>query len=146
MDSIIQNCIHNYINNKPLDIVSFTPKSYAFWGKRMCILSLLALLYSAYFLHYPTISNLINIYLIHSIVISAYYIKWKIDEPTTFYMHVFWALPVINSREAIKLNKPNILYYSFDNNNLTMLYFLCNYYLIQNYIYTKRIVGIDNPS
>ena len=90
------NSIYRYINNKPLDIVSFNYRSCAFIGKRVSMLSLIALLYSVYFFNNPNINSYINSILIHTVAICGYYIKWKIAEPITFYMHIFWIYPVIS--------------------------------------------------
>ena len=139
------NCVHRYINNKPLDLVNFNPLSYAFIYKRTCMLSLLSLLYSAYFLNNPSINTLFNTILINMVVVVGYYTKWKIDEPTTFYMHLFWCFPAIIYTDYNKiiyneLNNFNII----NTNNISFMVFLCSYYWIQEYIYTKRIPGIDN--
>ena len=139
------NCVHRYINNKQIDIVSFNPKSYAFICKRICMLSLITLLYSAYFLQYPSVYVLTNSILMHTVVITGYYIKWKVDEPSTFYMHIFWIFPVINSKESIEIiTANNNIEYSF-NNNIYMISFLFSYYFVKDYIYTKRIENIDKP-
>tara|TARA_B110001450_G_scaffold191587_3_gene179775 strand:+ start:1043 stop:1387 length:345 start_codon:yes stop_codon:yes gene_type:complete len=113
------------------------------------MLSLIALLRSAYFFHNPNIKALTSTLLINTVVVIGYYIKWKIDEPITFYMHVFWIFPVIKyaeSVEIITINNYNTIdiKYLLDNNIYT-LSFLCSYYFIQDYVYTKRIKGIDNP-
>ena len=136
------NCVHKYINNKPIDIISFNPLSYSFICKRMCMLSLLVLLYSAYFINNPSINTLINIILINLVVNVGYYIKWKIDEPTTFYMHIFWGFPAI-----IYTDYSKIKYIDFSYNNIIyILLFLSYYGYIHKYIYTKRVLGIDYPA
>ena len=125
------NCIHKYINNQPIDIVCFKPMSYSFFGKRMCMLSLIALLYSAYFLYNPTINYLLNTIFINTVVVTGYFIKWKLDEPTTFAMHVFWTIPVIVYADYDTINVYN-WYENLNITNYNMLLFLCQYYFIQD--------------
>lgn len=141
------NCAHKYTRNKSIDMANLIPKSQSFIGKRICMLSLIALLYSAYFLNNPSINTFLNLLLIHSVVIIGYYVKWKIDEPITFYMHVFWIFPVTIYTDYSKITYGREIYYNLNlSDNGYMIMFLCYYYLIQGYIYTKRIPGIDNPA
>jgi len=110
------------------------------------MLSLLALLYSAYFINNPNINLFMNTLLIHIVVIIGYYIKWKIDEPSTFYMHVFWIIPITIYAETTGTGLLQIYTFTLTWENIYMFIFLCNYSFIQGYIYTKRVPGIDNSA
>jgi len=62
-------------------------------------------------------------------------------------MHIFWIYPVITYTEftnLITINNYSEIYNMFNKYNLYMVIFICCYYFIQNYIYTKRVLGIDN--
>jgi hypothetical protein len=139
------NCVHRYIHNYPIDIVSFNPISYRFICKRTCMLSLISLLHSSYFLNNTSIVTLFDTILINSVVVIGYYTKWKIDEPVTFYMHVFWCFPAIMCADYSKITYKELQNYTIIYDNMYMIYFLCCYYYIQEYIYTKKLPLIDSP-
>ena len=131
------NSLHRYINNIPIEFVTFVPSSRAFICKRMCMLSLLTLLQSAYFLNNQNINTFLNTMLMHNVVLTGYYLKWRIDENATFYMHVFWSYPVFIYTDYNKI----IITEFYDNVyiNIITLSFLISYYFIQGYIYTPML-------
>lgn len=127
------NSLNRYKQNKPLDLVCFNKSSFTFIGRRMCMLSLISHLFSAYFFYLPNINTFINAFLINMVSIIGYYCKWRIDEALTFYSHIFWVLPVILYAIYLKLD------YSVINNGwIYLLIFLYGYSFIQKYVYLKR--------
>ena len=51
------NCLNRYLNNKPIDRAILNYHGYSFIGKRLCMLSHLVLIYSAYFLENPNFDD-----------------------------------------------------------------------------------------
>ena len=135
------NNINRIINNKKIDYALLDKKAYAFIGKRLCMLSHLFFLYSAYYLENPNNDRYLNVIILHIIVNSGYYIKWGIIEISTSLMHMFWGLPVIfYNIENIKFDYTN---YNFNNENISFYAFLLIYSQFFSYIYTARIKDID---
>lgn len=139
------NCLYRLIENKNIDYALLDYRSYAYIGKRLCMLSHIAFLYSAYFLENPSVNRYINVLLLHNVVNIGYYVKWGSSELTTFIFHIIWAIPV--SYYGFDLFYYNGLYYcKLNYENYFMIIFLLYYSQIFNYIYTPRIPFLDNPS
>ena len=138
------NFIYRLTINKPIDYAQTNPKSNAFIVKRIFMLSHLTLLYSAFFLQYSTINRYLNVILLHTIVNTGYYIKWGVDEYSTFYMHIFWALPVIYNG-FFKFDYSDYIKLQINIENIYLFVGLILYIPLQKYIYTGRDKFIDNP-
>ena len=136
------NFVNRILINKRIDYALIHHRGYAFIGKRICMLSHIAFLYSAYFLENPNFNNYINLIFLHSVVNIGYYLKWGTNEITTFLFHIIWAMPV-SIYGFILIKNYNFDYYY---NNIFMLNFLIFYLSIFNKIYTQRIPGIDNAA
>jgi len=135
------NVINRIINNKKIDYALLDKRATAFIGKRLCMLSHLFFLYSAYYLENPNNKRYLNIIILHIIVNSGYYINWGLNEISTSLMHMFWGLPVIfYNIENIKIDYAN---YNFNNENISFYAFLLIYSQFFSYIYTPRIKDID---
>lgn len=138
------NCINRYLNGKKIDRAILISCGNSFIGKRLCMLSHLVLLYSAYFLENPNINTYGNVILLHSVVNIGYYINWGLNELSTLLFHIFWAFPVtIYGSQLLYLE--DFYKYKFNYENLFIICGLLFYVNIYNYIYTPRIEYIDNP-
>lgn len=135
------NCVYRYLNGKKIDRAILDYRGYSFLGKRICMLSHLVLLYSAYFLENPNINRYVNVILLHSFVNIGYYINWGIYELSTFLFHIFWACPVIIYGSQILYIDD---YYKFNYENSFIIFGLLSYINIYHYIYTPRIKNLDN--
>jgi len=139
------NCLYRYLNNKPIDRAILNYHGYSFIGKRLCMLSHLVLIYSAYFLENPNINTYANIILLHNVVNIGYFVIWGIDELSTFLFHIFWAFPVtLYGSQLLELNE--FYNYKFNSENFYTICGLLFYLNIYKKIYTPRIEYIDNPS
>ena len=138
------NFIYRPTLNKAIDYALINPKAFAFIGKRIFMLSQLTLLYSSIYLQYSTINRYLNVVLLHLIVNTGYFIKWGVDEYSTFYMHVFWALPVVYNG-FLKYDYLDYTKLQINNENIYLFVGLLLYIPLQKYIYTGRNKYIDNP-
>ena len=138
------NSMHRISSNKAIDYAILNPVAFSFIGKRLTMLSHLTLLYSAFFIEYSNINRYLNVVFLHFIVNCGYYIKWGIDEYSTFYLHIFWAVPVFI------YGLSNFTYQDFytplNDENFYLLYSLLFYCSIHKKIYTSRIKFLDNPA
>ena len=132
------NFIYRLTIKKSIDYALTNPKTNAFIGKRIVMLSHLTLLYSAFFLKYSTINRYLNVILLHLIVNIGYFIKWGIDEYSTYYMHIFWAFPVIYYG-FLKFNYTDYTQLQINNENIYLFTGLLFYIPTQKYIYTTRL-------
>ncbi len=137
------NCLNRLIENKKIDYALLDYRAYAFVGKRICMLSHIAFLYSAYFLENPSFNTYINIIFLHSIVNIGYFLKWGVSEITTFILHIYWALPVSFYGYFLV---DDFYFYKINIENFYLINFLFFYLFIFDYIYTPRIEYIDNPA
>ena len=138
------NNIYRIYSNKSIDFAILNPKGYSFIGKRLCMLSHLTLLYSAFYLEYSNMTRYLNVLALHFVVNCGYYVKWGMNEYSTFYMHVFWTLPIfIHGSSNFTLQEFYIT--PLNSENLYLIYFLLFYCAIHKKIYTPRIKLIDNP-
>ena len=137
------NCLHRIVENKKVDYALLNYRAYAFIGKRVCMLSHIAFLYSAYFLENPNINRYLNVLFLHNVVNIGYFIKWGYSEFTTFILHIYWALPVSICGYFLVDDFYN---FEFNNDNIYLISFLFFYLFIFDFIYTSRIEYIDNPS
>ena len=138
------NLFHRILNKKSIDYALLDRRAYAFIGKRLCMLSHLVFLYTTYFLEYPNNYRYINTLALHFIVNCGYFYIWKLNEKTTFFMHLFWSLPVIIYKNSYySYIDIDVYSYRLTYENIGLLIFLIIY--SQNYkcIYTKRLQFID---
>lgn len=139
------NHIYRLNSNKQVDCACLNPAAYSFIGKRLLMLSHLTFLYSAFYLEYSNINRYLNVLFLNLIVNSGYYIKWGISEYSTFYMHIFWGMPVFIQGLLIhEYQEYNMI--MLNNENYFLVYSLLIYCSIHKKIYTKRIAFIDNPA
>jgi hypothetical protein len=97
-------------------------------------LSPLSLLFSALFFTNPTINTYISTSLLHFVIITCYYIKFKLKDKIDYFTHVLWALPVLFYPFFKNIKKENI-------NKVYLLkitIFLIFYYFIHDCIYIKN--------
>ena len=137
------NVINRISINKTIDYALLDKKAYAFIGKRLCMLSHLFFLYSAYYLENPNNDRYLNVIILHIIINIGYYIKWGIIEISTSLMHIFWGLPVVFYNFENKIIELEWCNYNFNNENISFYAFLLIYSQIFTYIYTPRIENID---
>jgi len=139
------NILYRITIKKRIDYALLNNKSYAFIGKRLCMLSHVVFLYSAFYIEYPNNDRYINTLFLHFIVNSGYFITWRLNEKTTFFMHVFWSFPVILHKNIYYINIHfDYNDYKFNYENIGFLFFLLFYLQIYKYIYTPRVEFIDN--
>lgn len=140
------NIIYRITMNKQIDHALLNKQAYAFIGKRIFMLSHLVLLYSAFYLEYPNTNRYNNIFMLHFIVNSGYYVIWELTEKSTLFMHIFWSVPVLcYNNENIKNIHFNLYNYEINNENLILLIFLLIYSKLFRFIYTPRLEFIDKP-
>lgn len=138
------NCVYRITCNKNIDYALLNKNAYSFIGRRLCMLSHLTLLYSSYFLEYPSNNRYINTLGLHIIVNCGYYNIWGLTEITTFLMHLFWSLPVIIYKNIYYNNIQISIYnYNLSNENLLLICFLLLYSQSFKYIYISRLKNID---
>lgn len=138
------NCVYRLNSNKSIDYALLNKNAYAFIGRRLCMLSHLTFLYSAYFLEYPSNDKYINTLGLHIIVNCGYYKLWGLKEMSTFIMHLLWSFPVIIYKNLYYDNiQINIYNYNYTNENLLLIIFLLIYSQNLKYIYIPRLKNID---
>lgn len=138
------NFIYRYLSNKKIDCALLDSRAYAFIGKRLCMLSHLTFLYSAFFIEYPSLNRYLNTIFLHTVTNGGYYCKWGLSEYSTFFMHVFWSIPVTiygSNYLIIISNDYSNLYINYENYGLLLA--LLGYLKIHNKIYTSRVKYID---
>lgn len=138
---------------KNIDYANFNIISYSFIGKRLLMLSHLTFLYTSFYLNYPSQNRFINTIILHLFVNIGYFINWGINDIITFVSHIYWSLVffIFNHyffynhyfyKHFFDLKNDYINYLDYENYFiLIFLLFYSNYY---KFIYTNRIIGIDN--